>query len=74
MTETVKEILLKTRLSREDLASRLDVSLTSVHQWSHYNKLPRKHWQKIIDISQGRVTWEMLENFGGTPHKESERA
>lgn len=60
------EVLNLTGISRKELAKKLDLSKSTIEKWScGQNEIPKKHWDKLMRVSKGRITWEMLENLGG---------
>jgi hypothetical protein len=58
-----KEILMLTGIDRKSIAKNCSVTSEAVTKWIFTNRIPNHQWQKIIDISHGRITWEMLENL-----------
>lgn len=63
MTETAKKILYLTGMSRKEIAKNCSVTSEAVTKWIFTNKIPNHQWQKLIGISHGRITWDMLENL-----------
>lgn len=42
------------------VASKVGVHQTSIEYWIRENRIPAWHWPKIIELSKGKVTAEVL--------------
>ena len=49
-----------------NLAQQLDISPQAIANWVHRNRIPIKYIKRIVELTEGRVTREMLapEIFG----------
>lgn len=45
------------------LAGELGMSTWGVHKWFHNNQVPAKRVKRLIQLSEGRLTLEMLAPF-----------
>ena len=58
--EEIKNILQAEFGTLDELSKMLGVRNTAVYNWMARGQIPLKHLRKLNDLSQGRLTKEML--------------
>lgn len=58
--EEIKNILQAEFGTLDELSKMLGVKNTAVYNWMARGQIPLKHLRKLNDLSQGRLTKEML--------------
>ena len=58
--EDIKNILQAEFGTLDELSKMLGVRNTAVYNWMARGQIPLKHLRKLNDLSQGRLTKEML--------------